>query len=118
MSKQQKPIAFEVQHIQIRTSARKLEVEACVGIGTGMAYHQVPVGTVLHKRLPEAYMITEQRRHSSVTCATFPADTSTAEACIAYLSEHMDDQISPLTLIDQFAQIQGCWYRLDEAGDE
>ena len=114
-------ITFEHQRILVligprhklgETLSRTKEVDAMVGVGTGLAYHPAPGGTVLAKKLPEAYMITEQKRHSSVTCAVFPADPSTAEACIAYLSEHMDDQISLLTLIDQCAQEGGKWYHL------
>lgn len=113
-------ITFEHQRIFVligprhklgETLPRTKEVDAMVGVGTGLAYHPAPGGTVLAKKLPEAYMITEQKRHSSVTCSVFPADTPTAEACIVYLLEHMDGEVSPLALIDQFAQEQGRWYR-------
>jgi hypothetical protein len=81
-----------------------------------MAYHPAPAGTILAKKLPDAYMITRQDRHSAITCSLLPADAPTAEACIVYLSEYTEDldnhQVSPLTLIDQFAQTQGRWFHL------
>lgn len=114
-------ITFEHQVIPVKIGmrgkrsealSRIAEVDAMVGIGTNMAYHPAPPNTVLAKKLPEAYMITEQDRHSAVTCTTFPADAPTAEACIAYLSEHMEHPVSAWRLIDQFAQQGGKWYRL------
>lgn len=114
-------ITFEHQIIPVKigprrkrgeTMPRTIEVDAMVGVGTNMAYHPAPPNTVLAKKLPDAYMITEQRLHSAVTCSTLPADAPTAEACIAYLVEHNDSQISPHQLIDQFAETQGRWCRL------
>lgn len=114
-------ITFEHQIIPVKigprrkrgeTMPRTIEVDAMVGIGTNMAYHPAPANTVLAKKLPDAYMITEQNRHSAVTCTTFPADAPTAEACIAYLSEHMEHPVSAWHLIDQFSQTYGKWYHL------
>lgn len=114
-------ITFEHQLIPVKIGPRRKrgetmprleQVDAMVGIGTNMAYHQPPAGTVIHKKLPDAYVITDQESHSLVTCSLLPADAPTAEACIAYLSEHMEHPVSAWQLIDQFAQTQGRWCRV------
>ncbi len=73
------------------------------------AYHRVPAGTALHKQLPEAYMITNTERYTSVTSGLLPADPQTAENCISYLAEYAESQVSTDRLIEQFAKQEGYW---------
>jgi len=116
-------ITFGRQRIQVlmgphrsrgEISPRREEIDAMVGVGTDMAYHQALPGTVLYQRFPDAWMVSGIPKGSSVTCSPLPADAETAQALVSHLHTHRRSGRTMTQLIEQCAQSGGRWLSLSE----
>jgi hypothetical protein len=112
--------AFELAHINIlcssRTGRSHIETEAVVCQEAGLAYHLVPAWSILGRKCPGAFMVSEIARGSAITCGLLPADAQTAEMLVSYLHAHREEGWCN-AMIEECAQCGGQWVRLS-GGEE